>query len=342
MCVNTGCNSCNGDCGCTCNACCNNDCNNCCDPCNEQPCGCPFEVDFACVRYSGPGLECLNLSPGQTLEQFMVAFDKVFCDLSSAEDGIDGDSAYQIWLNLGNTGTEQDFIDSLQGQDGNFIQVTAEPAGVNCANGGILVEVVSGADGTTILDSQYVCNGTDGTTPAVEENFYEEFIGDIQVSSGLPNPAIYHFPTGYEILTYTNTSGVSKDYIVHVSYDILLNLNNSEDMSHWVDGAIVKTVGAVDTVQYESLGTMDMLVGLYDGPTVGDIININSIPDTVNTTPGNNPVEARFGSMVLPRNVSFFKKVTLLNGETVSLKFKTKDVTSESLLKKAQIFVNEL
>jgi hypothetical protein len=33
-------------------------------------------------------------------------------------DGDDGDSAYQIWLNLGNTGTEQDFIDALKGDPG--------------------------------------------------------------------------------------------------------------------------------------------------------------------------------------------------------------------------------
>ena len=339
MCKNTGCTTCNGNCGCNCNACCNNDCNS----CNEQPCGCPFEVDFACVRYNGPELECLNLSPGETLEQFMVAFDKVFCNLSDGIDGLDGDSAYQIWLNLGNVGTEQDFIDSLQGQNGqngNFIQVTAEPAGVNCANGGILVQVISGADGSTVLDSQYVCNGTGA--PAAKENFYEEFIGDVQVNTGLPNPAVYHFPTGYEILTYTNTSGVSKDYIVNVSYDVSMNASNTEDPSHWVDGAIVKTVGAVDSVLYESLGSTDMLVALYDGPTVGDIINIDSIPDTVNTTPGNNPVEVRFGNILKPRNISFFKKVTLADGETVSLKFKTKDVSSESLLRKAQIFVNEL
>lgn len=32
--------------------------------------------------------------------------------------GADGKSAYEIWLDLGNTGTEQDFIDSLQGADG--------------------------------------------------------------------------------------------------------------------------------------------------------------------------------------------------------------------------------
>src|SRR5690606_22044828 len=39
----------------------------------------------------------------------------------------DGLSAYQIWLNQGNTGTEQDFLDSLQGAPG--------PAGQNGYNG---------------------------------------------------------------------------------------------------------------------------------------------------------------------------------------------------------------
>lgn len=33
--------------------------------------------------------------------------------------GDDGKSAYEIWLDCGNTGTEQDFIDSLRGADGN-------------------------------------------------------------------------------------------------------------------------------------------------------------------------------------------------------------------------------
>lgn len=33
-------------------------------------------------------------------------------------DGADGKSAYQIWLDNGNTGTEQDFLNSLKGQDG--------------------------------------------------------------------------------------------------------------------------------------------------------------------------------------------------------------------------------
>ena len=41
--------------------------------------------------------------------------------------GVDGKSAYEIWLEEGNTGTEQDFLDSLVGAQG--------PAGASGANG---------------------------------------------------------------------------------------------------------------------------------------------------------------------------------------------------------------
>ena len=39
-------------------------------------------------------------------------------DGADGVDGSDGDSAYQIWLSLGNSGTQQDFIDSLTGPTG--------------------------------------------------------------------------------------------------------------------------------------------------------------------------------------------------------------------------------
>lgn len=115
MCVNTGCNSCSDNCGCSCNSCCNNDCNN----CNEQPCGCPFEVDFACVRFNNTNLtlDCIDLVEGDTLESWVKKLNQVICDISTAEDG---DSAYDVWINNGNTGTEQDFLDSLVGEDGPY------------------------------------------------------------------------------------------------------------------------------------------------------------------------------------------------------------------------------
>ena len=39
-------------------------------------------------------------------------------DGANGENGINGLSAYEIWLSFGNSGTEQDFIDSLAGEDG--------------------------------------------------------------------------------------------------------------------------------------------------------------------------------------------------------------------------------
>jgi len=36
----------------------------------------------------------------------------------SGQDGLDGKSAYQVWLDVGNTGTEADFLTSLEGTQG--------------------------------------------------------------------------------------------------------------------------------------------------------------------------------------------------------------------------------
>lgn len=41
-----------------------------------------------------------------------------YLDSLIGEKGDIGDSAYNVWLSLGNTGTEQDFIDSIKGEDG--------------------------------------------------------------------------------------------------------------------------------------------------------------------------------------------------------------------------------
>lgn len=46
---------------------------------------------------------------------------------SSSSIGADGKSAYQIWLDIGNTGTETQFIESLKGEDG--AQGVAGPIG---------------------------------------------------------------------------------------------------------------------------------------------------------------------------------------------------------------------
>jgi hypothetical protein len=57
-------------------------------------------------------------------------------------------------------------ITLFKGTNGDYVQVTPEPAGANCADGGIKVEVISGVDNTTVKNTQYVCDGADGATGA--------------------------------------------------------------------------------------------------------------------------------------------------------------------------------
>ncbi len=85
----------------------------------------------------------------------------------AGSDGADGDSAYQIWLAAGNTGTEADFLNSLVGPQGTQgIQGIAGTDGADGANGS------DGADG----DSAYqiwIAAGNTGT----EADFLNSLVG---------------------------------------------------------------------------------------------------------------------------------------------------------------------
>lgn len=217
-------------------------------------------------------------------------------------DGVNGLSAYEIWLGEGNVGTEQDFLDSLVGPQG--------PAGSN---------------GTTLP----------------KENFYAEYTTEIEVSSGLPDPTIYHFPTGYGVLTYTNSSGGAKDYYVHGAYDCLVKPDNSNSLYNSVHGALVKTVLAVDNVEYENKQDYNVYANLMNGTNIGDFVDRSAGTDNVYDDMSNK-VEFRFQGVDVPYNVSMFKKVTLNDGESISLKFKTVEPGVASTLKQAQLFVVEI
>jgi hypothetical protein len=67
---------------------------------------------------------------------------------AAGADGVDGDSAYQVWLDEGNTGTEQDFLDSLVGEQG--------PQGIQGETGATGPQGPAGADGADGAD------GSDG------------------------------------------------------------------------------------------------------------------------------------------------------------------------------------
>jgi hypothetical protein len=162
--------------------------------------------------------------------------------------------------------------------------------------------------------------------------------------STVPSPAVYNFPTvAYANLKYTNTTATINQYKIWASYDTYKpsSVVNNSDYVNWVDGAIIKSVGAVDTILYESLGLSAINGFLYWGPlpnnTIGSGIPVHELLDDQG-----DDVRFRFLQVTFPRNVSIFQLVTLSPGETVSLKFKTKDADNDAFLQKAQILVEQV
>lgn len=57
--------------------------------------------------------------------EFGIPAGQPGADGTNGTDGVDGKSAYQIWLDQGNTGTEQDFLDSIATEAVDQITFTA-------------------------------------------------------------------------------------------------------------------------------------------------------------------------------------------------------------------------
>ena len=104
---------------------------------------------------------------------------------ASGTNGTNGLSAYQIAVNNGFIGTENQWLSSLQGPSGaqgvpgnngytSLMLTTTEPAGSNCANGGVKIQsgIDSNSNGTletteiNPLLTKYVCNGVSTTLPS--------------------------------------------------------------------------------------------------------------------------------------------------------------------------------
>ena len=106
---------------------------------------------------------------------------------ADGKDGVDGKSAYQIWIDLGNEGSEEDFITSLKGDDGK----DGEPGpagkdgvdgkdGQNGADGKdgepgpAGKDGVDGKDGQNGVDGKDGENGVDGYTPIKGTDYFTE------------------------------------------------------------------------------------------------------------------------------------------------------------------------
>lgn len=113
-------------------------------------------------------------------------------DGADGTSGSDGKSAYQIWLDAGNTGTEQDYLNSLKGQDGYTPQ-----KGVDYFDG---KNGENGKDGVSrYFYVRYSANANGNpmtTTPQADT----EYMGTIDTTSTTP-------PTSYSAYTWVKIKG---------------------------------------------------------------------------------------------------------------------------------------
>ena len=193
-------------------------------------------------------------------------------------------------------------------------------------------------------------NNTNYTSPPltpVSLYFYQQALVPINVSTKL-NPTVYSRPevgTGspYLNLVYTNTSGVAKTFAVTGSFDMgtVPSTGNSSNTANAIDGALVKTVGAVDTILYESTHSNLLSGYLFWGTGSNDIITAGSIPHFLEDSE-NSKVEFRFLNTSIQDNAAIFQIITLQPNEQVSLMFKTKNADTPGWIKSAQLMVVEL
>lgn len=158
-------------------------------------------------------------------------------DGADGTDGADGPSAYQLWLDAGNSGTPEEFLESLigpagldgsDGQDGtdgtNGINGTN---GVNGAAGLSAYElwVAQGNPGTEadFLASLVGADGSDGTDGATGKSAYEiwldagntgteaDFLASLKGADGVctPGSGLGYFGSFYDLTTQTNDAPVN-------------------------------------------------------------------------------------------------------------------------------------
>lgn len=183
-----------------------------------------------------------------------------------------------------------------------------------------------------------------GRTPKI--NYYAESTTALYLQNSVAPEAYidgqYFQPNTYTTLGFTNTSGSTKDFLVRVSYDTNAQslTANLPSIGNEVDGALIKN-GNVLSPEYQSLGNTLISGFLFDGPTGTDVVDFSSA-EQVLTSPSSNPVEFRFFNGGIPRNVSFFKKITLNNGEIIQLMFRSKGATPNGYLLQAQFYIEEI
>ena len=132
-------------------------------------------------------------------QRFVKANHTNSTEVTNGVDGQDGKSAYEIWLDLGNVGTEADFINSLTGPQG--IQGQAGSDGIDGTNG------INGLDGKSAYQI-WLDSGNIGT----EQDFLSSITGP-QGVDGTNGVDGQDGKSAYEIWLDLGNTGTETDFI---------------------------------------------------------------------------------------------------------------------------------
>jgi hypothetical protein len=218
-------------------------------------------------------LDCLGLQEGHTLEQFLKSLEDKFCELSTGEDGDDGDSAYQIWLNLGNVGTEQDFIDSLAGEDGD-----------------------DGVDGTLILATYNDLTGVGNQTTVGEDVLFTHIIPANTLVANGDELEIFTY------IEYSNNDSVDLIFRLGVGNEYVHNVISADDETRIIK---IKVSRITATSQ---LWTIEALV---NNALSGEAVQTLTITNTTFNLNGASTFEIIANNAAPGANQVVLKKATL-------------------------------
>ena len=171
------------------------------------------------------------------------------------DPGTDGDSAYDVWIEAGNTGTEQEFLDSLKATDGNDGD-SAYDIWLSAGNTGTeqdFLDSLMGNDGDSAYDI-WIAAGNTGTE--------QEFLDSLKGADGADGQ--------------DNVDGLS-NAIKMIETELNLNIIDSGNSTIWRNDKFWLTNSNYESNFYPQANGGEVKVYSNNLEKIGQSINVDSV-----------------------------------------------------------------
>ena len=174
------------------------------------------------------------------------------------DPGEEGMSAYEVWLDLGNTGTEQDFIDSLKGPEGD----PGDPGTDGDSAYDVWIEAGNTGTEQEFLDSLKATDGNDGDSAyeiwieAGNTGTEQEFLDSLKATNGNDGDS------AYDIWIAAGNTGTEQDFL-----DSLKGQKGDpgQDGVSSIDNSLFSESSVINEYLVESFNSYSNPILSYDG-----------------------------------------------------------------------------